>query len=61
MESVTRLIADDLTKLESTIQQLITTKIGFIKEIVNHIIRSGGKRVRPILIILTARLCGYQG
>lgn len=60
MESVTRLIADDLTKLESTIQQLITTKIGFIKEIVNHIIRSGGKRVRPILIILTARLCGYK-
>ena len=60
MESVTRLITDDLTKLESTIQQLITTKIGFIKEIVNHIIRSGGKRVRPILIILTARLCGYK-
>lgn len=60
METVTQLIADDLTKLESTIQQLITTKIGFIKEIVNHIIRSGGKRVRPILIILTARLCGYR-
>jgi octaprenyl-diphosphate synthase len=60
METVTKLIADDLTKLESTIQQLITTKIGFIKEIVNHIIRSGGKRVRPILIILTARLCGYK-
>jgi octaprenyl-diphosphate synthase len=60
METVTKLIADDLAKLESTIQQLITTKIGFIKEIVNHIIRSGGKRVRPILIILTARLCGYK-
>ena len=60
METVTKLISDDLAKLESTIQQLITTKIGFIKEIVNHIIRSGGKRVRPILIILTARLCGYK-
>lgn len=60
METVTKLIADDLSKLESTIQQLITTKISFIKEIVNHIIRSGGKRVRPILIILTARLCGYK-
>jgi octaprenyl-diphosphate synthase len=60
METVTKLIAEDLTKLESTIQQLITTRIGFIKEIVNHIIRSGGKRVRPILIILTARLCGYK-
>ena len=61
METVTQLIADDLARLESTIQKLITTKIGFIKEIVNHIIRSGGKRVRPILIILTARLCGYKG
>ena len=61
METVTKLIADDLTNLESTIQHLITTKIGFIKEIVNHIIRSGGKRVRPILIILTARLCGHKG
>lgn len=60
METVTRLIAEDLSKLESTIQQLITTRIGFIKEIVNHIIRSGGKRVRPILIILTSRLCGYK-
>ncbi len=60
METVTKLISEDLAKLESTIQQLITTKIGFIKEIVNHIIRSGGKRVRPILIILTARLCGYK-
>lgn len=60
METVTKLIAADLSKLESTIQQLITTKISFIKEIVNHIIRSGGKRVRPILIILTARLCGYK-
>jgi octaprenyl-diphosphate synthase len=60
METVTKLIQDDLTKLESTIQRLITTRIGFIKEIVNHIIRSGGKRVRPILIILTARLCGCK-
>nr|MBP8746105.1 polyprenyl synthetase family protein [Syntrophorhabdus sp.] len=61
METVTQLIGDDLARLESTIQKLITTKIGFIKEIVNHIIRSGGKRVRPILIMLTARLCGYKG
>lgn len=61
MEAITKPITDDLTKLESTIQQLITTKIGFIKEIVNHIIRSGGKRVRPVLTILTARLCGYEG
>jgi octaprenyl-diphosphate synthase len=60
METITKLIAHDLTELESTIQKLVTTRIMFIKEIVNHIIRSGGKRVRPILVILAARLCGYK-
>lgn len=60
MEGITKLIEADLHKLELSIQGLLTTKIGFIKEIVNHIIKSGGKRVRPILIMLTARLCGYK-
>jgi octaprenyl-diphosphate synthase len=61
MEAITALIGEDLNKLEESIQGLITTKVGFIKEIVNYIIKSGGKRVRPILVILTAKLCGYTG
>jgi octaprenyl-diphosphate synthase len=56
-----KLVEKDLNKLEFSIDKLITTKIGFIKEIVNYIIKSGGKRVRPILVILSAKLCGYQG
>jgi len=61
MENVIKLIEQDLTKLEASINKLVTTRVGFIKEIVNHIIKSGGKRVRPILVILSARLCGYKG
>jgi octaprenyl-diphosphate synthase len=60
MEDVLSLIGKDLTSLEMSIQKLITTKVTFIKEIVNYIIRSGGKRVRPVLVILTSKLCGYQ-
>jgi octaprenyl-diphosphate synthase len=60
MEDVLSLIGKDLTNLELSIQKLITTKVAFIKEIVNYIIRSGGKRVRPVLVILTSKLCGYQ-
>ena len=60
MENVIKLIEPDLTKLEASINRLVTTKVGFIKEIVNHIIKSGGKRVRPILVILSARLCGHK-
>ncbi|MBA4418336.1 MAG: octaprenyl diphosphate synthase [Syntrophus sp. (in: bacteria)] len=61
MESISKLIEEDLKHLEMSIQKLITTKVSFIKEIVNYIIKSGGKRARPILVILSARLSGYQG
>lgn len=59
MESVGKLIEQDLEKLELSIQKLVTTRVSFIKEIVTYIIRSGGKRVRPILLILSARLSGH--
>lgn len=61
MAVITDVIEKDLKKLETSIDRLITTKINVIKEIVNYIIKSGGKRVRPILVILSARLCGYKG
>lgn len=60
MEDVLKLIEPDLTKLEASIDRLVTTKVSFIKEIVNHIIKSGGKRVRPILVILSSKLCGHK-
>lgn len=61
MAVITDVIEKDLKKLETSIDRLITTKIHIIKEIVNYIIKSGGKRVRPILVILSAKLCGYKG
>ena len=60
MESVSKLIEQDLTKLELSIQKLVTTKVSFIKEIVTYIIKAGGKRIRPILLILSARLSGHK-
>jgi octaprenyl-diphosphate synthase len=60
MESVFRLIEHDLKDLEGSIQKLVTTRVSFIREIVTYIIKSGGKRVRPILLILSARLSGYH-
>jgi len=61
MAAIADVIEKDLKKLEKSIDKLITTKIHVIKEIVNYIIKSGGKRVRPILVILSSRLCGYKG
>ncbi len=58
MGNITEVISDDLARLEQSIDKLLTTRVTFIKEVVQHIIKSGGKRIRPILVILSAKLCG---
>ena len=32
-----------------------------VRQVAEHIIQSGGKRLRPALVLLTARVLGYQG
>ncbi len=61
MEKILKLIEKDLMKLEHAIDSLDSTDVKIIKKMVNHIIKSGGKRVRPILVILTSKLCGFKG
>ncbi len=58
MDEILTLIRRDLEQLEQSIEGLLLTRITFIKEVIYHIVRSGGKRIRPILVILSARLCG---
>ncbi len=61
MSGFTQIIQKDLEKLESSIDELISTRVSYIKEIVTYIIKSGGKRVRPVLVMLCSKLCGYRG
>ncbi len=61
MTDFMKLVEKDLKALELSIDRLLTTRIGFIREIVDYIINSGGKRVRPVLVMLSAKLCGYRG
>ena len=60
MGNITDIISQDLAQLEQSIDKLLTTKVTFIKEVVQHIVKSGGKRIRPILVILSAKLCGVK-
>jgi len=60
MGNITGLISQDLAQLEQSIEKLLTTRVIFIKEVVQHIVKSGGKRIRPILVILSAKICGAK-
>lgn len=53
-------LKDDLKKIDQIIIDNCQGDAALISEIANHIILSGGKRVRPILTLLSSRLCGYN-
>lgn len=54
-------IQDDLVSLENFFKQRINSKVPLVTNAISYIIDNGGKRLRPILTILSARLAGYQG
>lgn len=54
-------IKADLDKVNTIIQARLESKIPLIEQICQHIIESGGKRLRPTVVLLAARACGYQG
>jgi octaprenyl-diphosphate synthase len=53
-------LAPDLQKLDQIILEFAQGRAPLIQEISNHLINSGGKRIRPILLILSAKLCGSK-
>jgi octaprenyl-diphosphate synthase len=54
-------IRPDLDRIEEEIDRNLASSVPFISTVGRHIMGSGGKRLRPLLMILSARLCGYQG
>ena len=51
----------DLEAVEREFERQIQSKVGVIPEIGSYIQKSGGKRVRPAVLLMAARLCGYSG
>ena len=55
------LAQDDLNAMDLVIKNRLLAKEKLVQDITYHIINSGGKRLRPILSILSAKLFSYQG
>lgn len=61
LQAIVGSITDDLKRVEEAIAKHLETDVSFISDIAHYVLSSGGKRIRPVLIILTARLCNYCG
>jgi len=62
--SIDRLVefsAPDMERVNAAILAKTGSKVTMIPEVANHLINSGGKRLRPILTVAMAKLTGYSG
>lgn len=55
------LVADDMREVNALIQRRLYSEVSLINQLSFYIINSGGKRLRPLLVLLSARALGYTG
>ncbi|WP_006786212.1 octaprenyl diphosphate synthase [Thiorhodospira sibirica] len=55
------LIADDMQAVNDCILQRLQSPVVLINQLGHYIVHSGGKRLRPMLLLLSSAACGYPG
>ena len=61
IEVLVELVTADMERVNSVILSRTGSEVTMIPEVANHLINSGGKRLRPMLTLAMAQLAGYQG
>lgn len=61
LKTITSLMQDDMAAVNAVIQKRLQSDVALINQMGLYIINSGGKRLRPLLALLSARAFGYQG
>ena len=60
-KQIVELITDDLSAVEAKLTEQTASEYSFVDMAVQHVVEGGGKRLRPILVVLSAKVCGYEG
>ncbi|MBW3566939.1 MAG: octaprenyl diphosphate synthase [Proteobacteria bacterium] len=61
LDEIRRLISADLDAVDAEIRKELASDVALINQLGHYIINSGGKRLRPMLVLLAARAMGYDG
>jgi len=61
IEALVGLVRSDMERVNAMILSRTGSDVTMIPEVANHLISSGGKRLRPMLTLATAALAGYRG
>ena len=61
MDALRGLISEDMGRVDALIQKSLQSDVVLINQVGHHIVNSGGKRLRPVLLLLVARHFAYSG
>ncbi len=61
LDALVALTAQDMLRVNELILEKAESHVELIPELARHLIESGGKRIRPMLTLAAARMCGYAG
>ncbi len=61
LENLNQLIAADMAAVDQVIRSRLHSEVALVSQVGEYIISSGGKRLRPALVILSAQVFGYRG
>jgi octaprenyl-diphosphate synthase len=61
IDAIITAVKDDLQRVEQSLFVSLAEHAPLSRDVSSHVLSSGGKRFRPLLLLLAARLCNYQG
>ena len=60
-DDVLALSSDDMAAVDRLISESLATDVALVSQVSEYIILSGGKRLRPVIVLLASRALGYEG
>lgn len=61
LDKLFALVKDDFARINQTILSMVESDVELVPKISRYLIEAGGKRLRPMLTLASAKLCGYEG
>src|SRR5260221_2859534 len=61
LEQIRGLVTADFEAVDKVVKQRLHSQVALVDQVATYIIYAGGKRLRPLLVLLAARACGHTG
>jgi octaprenyl-diphosphate synthase len=61
IDKIVELVEADFAAVDTVIRERLRSQVALVDQVASYIIHAGGKRLRPLMVLLAARACGYRG